>query len=182
MASVLRAALLVLVVTFCSAACGGGAGEGTDSQIAFQIPGLPTEPTQLPLQSNAPAIGADVPAPPRDLVRRQLTENQARAISRSCQDASEIVPGSECAQSLAATESAPPCGEKDLCLRIAQAGETTTGRTGASGYLMTPYTFAGIRDQRPGSPLCPDGPDGLCWVLPVDPAAVPEILATGSPR
>ncbi|MCK9895759.1 hypothetical protein [Frankia sp. AgB32] len=180
-----RAVPLVLTAVLGLASCGSMQGaDATDPQF-------PTEPTQLPLQSNAPAIGEDVGAPPEDVVGNLLTEQQAISASRSCEDASEVVPGSACTEAIAVAAHAPACGEKDLCLRtgVLAAADGRNSR-GAIGRMSPVAMSSGLRylvwitDDRPGSPLCGDHPDHLCFVLPVAPAAVPEIrgLPATTPR
>ena len=200
MSSIASFVRVVGILTGTAALFLSSCGSGSTGQSAADTLQLPVEAGPLPLQANAQPVGADVNAPPEDMARRMLTEDQAKVIAQSCQNASEVVAGSECAEALARTAGAPECGDEDLCMTIAKfalapgeapvtnspAGTSTTALSGppapttASPSMVLYRSLIWIRDERPGSPLCSDGPGGLCFAIRARPDAVSELLG-GTP-
>ncbi|ONH58889.1 hypothetical protein CcI49_19410 [Frankia sp. CcI49] len=191
--------LFVIAAVVIAVSCGGGADPSRSESLAAA---LPTEPTSLPLQPNAPAVGGDVQAPLQDMARLQITEAQAKEMAEACRDASEIVASSECTSTIRdSTENAPPCAAKQLCITAAKVGAPagTAGGSpasagsvqqaapvgsaphgeampaGTAGDQQVSYIIA-ITDERPGSPLCSDAPAGLCFVLPADDEAAADVV------
>lgn len=159
--------LVLLGATFgLTAGCGSDSPPAPAHVATAAVSRLPTRPTHLPLQPNAPAVGGDVDAPIRDVVRLALTEQQAEQIATGCKKTAEIVVGDNCEQvvrlGLKANSNLTAC---ELCVSV----------TEFSVRNQVPRTLLEIVDQRPGRPLCGDGPDGLCLVLPVDAAAVTSL-------
>lgn len=192
--------LLVAASVVVTVSCGGGAVLSSSESLASA---LPTKPTSLPLQPDAPAVGGDVQAPLQDLARLKTTEAQVMEMTDACRNASEIVAGSECTTAIQVnTENAPPCAAKDLCTTAAEVGApagtaggapaTASSEPEAGAAGSTPQTneislsaatsqqqvryIIAITDERPGSPLCSDAPGGLCFVLPADDEAAADIV------
>ncbi|WP_157474179.1 hypothetical protein [Parafrankia sp. EUN1f] len=191
--------LFVIAAVVIAVSCGGEADPPRSESLAAA---LPTEPTSLPLQPNAPAVGGDVQAPLQDVARLQITEAQAMEIAEACRDASEIVAGSECTSTIRdSTENAQPCAAKQLCITAAEVGKPAGTAGGAPATVGSVPQAAGvgtrpssnampagtaanqqvsyiiaITDERPGSPLCSDAPAGLCFVLPADDEAAADVV------
>ncbi len=123
---------LVAASVVVTASCGGGAALSSSESLASA---LPTEPTSLPLQPNAPDVGGDVQAPLQDVARLQLTEAQVMEMTDACRETSEIVAGSECTTAIQVnTRNASPCAAKDLCATVAEWLESGTER--APGWTL----------------------------------------------
>lgn len=181
MTRIRRRYLPLLIASFSMmAACGGGSTPHPVDQNAGLVSQLPTRTMNLPLQHSAPPVGGDVQTPVRDIVRRELTDQDAQEIANACRDASEVTPTGRCAEVMRRLIVSFPVGfsatetpdanmsnrcQRELCLAISEYRRQNNTRE----------SVVEIVDRRPGRPLCATGPDGLCFVLPADTAAAASL-------
>ncbi len=149
---------------------------------AAQSSDRPTGTARLALQPKAPVWGGDAQPAVKDVVRVAITQRQAKAIARACQDAPSELPSSgvaSCEDEIQRVIRLAhlPCPHR-LCLEVART---------APGQLAQPDGFVQIVDQRPGTPLCRSGPGHLCFRLGTEApelqvlAAAPLVTPSPSP-
>jgi hypothetical protein len=118
----------------------------------------PTGTSSLALQSSAPVWGGDAQPATTDVVRRAVTEQQAKAMAKACSDAPAELPNSgadTCEKWIQnAMPALLPCTIRDLCIEVVRV---------SAGQVAQPDGFIQIVDMRPGKPLCSSRPDGLCF-------------------
>jgi hypothetical protein len=108
-----RTTLAVVASLLLAASCGGGGSSSTTSTSNASTPTV-----SLPLQSTGLAVGGDVQSQATDVLRRGITEEQARQIAEACADAAEIanVP-QDCLETIARVfEQSGLCGTVGFCL------------------------------------------------------------------
>lgn len=148
------------------ASCGGGVPSSSPSTSG------PSSPTvSLPLQETGLAVGGDVQSQATDVLRRGITEEQAKQIAEACAGAAEIANASQdCALAIIeAIKRSGLCGRLGFCLEVFDVSSLAGLRY--DGYVE-------IVEDRPEKSLCGTGPRSLC--LRVATSAVVDRVAASS--
>jgi hypothetical protein len=150
----------LLLVSACASGDQGGA---SDTGSAAQSASITlANATSLPLQTSVPPRGGDPQPPLNDITKGRISDQQAREIAQQCSGASEIRLNSECITVLPVVFE--ECRPQDLCIELIYNEEDLN-----TGYFE-------IVDSRPDRPLCGDGPNGLCFQLPIRDEAVGQLV------
>jgi hypothetical protein len=127
----------------------------------------------LPLQSTGLAVGGDVQSQATDVLRRGITEDQARQIAEACADAAEIANApQDCAQAIInALKGSGLCGTVGFCLEAFDVSSVQGLKY--EGYVE-------IVEDRPDTSLCGSGPRNLCLRVGVASSALLQRFATST--
>jgi hypothetical protein len=127
----------------------------------------------LPLQPTGLAVGGDVQSQATDVLRRGITEEQARQIAEACADAAEIANASQdCLQTIMRVfEQSGLCGRVGFCLEAFDVSHVQG--TKFDGYIE-------IVEDRPEKSLCGSGPGSLCLRVGVATSALLQRVVTST--
>jgi hypothetical protein len=151
------------------ASCGGGGSNSANPPTTD--PSTPT--VSLPLQPGGLAIGGDVQSQATDVLRRGITEEQAREIADACRPAAEIanVP-QDCLETIIrALERSGRCGTVGFCLEAFDVSSV-------QGLVYDGYVE--IVEDRPDTSLCGSGPRNLCLRVGVGSSMQLQRIATST--
>lgn len=162
----LMLAMAVAVAVMVSGCASGGTNtEGSSSGIRpSTAKALVTAATSLPLQAHAVSLEGDPQPTFEDVTSRALTDHQARELAEKCKDSLALVQDQTCREKvLSLLVSSGPC----------EPGTTDRGLCGVFSSVLDRELLFRIIDQRPGEPLCANGPGGLCFQTSVQRAEIP---------
>jgi hypothetical protein len=164
----IRTTLAVVASLLLAASCGGGGSDSTNSTSNASTPTV-----SLPLQSTGLAVGGDVQSQATDVLRRGITEEQARQIAEACADAAEIANASQdCLKTITRVfEQSGLCGKVAFCLEVRDV--SSVQGLAYDGYIE-------IVEDRPEKSLCGSGPGNLCLRVGVASSALLQRFATST--
>jgi hypothetical protein len=145
-----RIALAGVASLLLAVSCGGN---GSNTNPPTSDPS--TSAVSLPLQAGGLAVGGDVQSQATDVLRRGITEEQAREIAEACGRAAEIanVP-QNCLETIARVlEQSGLCGRVGFCLEVFDVSSVRGLKY--KGYVE-------IVEDRPDTSLCASGLRNLC--------------------